>query len=182
MRPKKIPASFHRPKKIIFGQNFRPKKPLGPPLPPPLHPSSSKYVSGAPGDLHVITSWLYDCKPYVFIPHIFWINCCLWKSHTEHIVYPRWSVVSSNAIWLALLGQGRIVIDIMWHKVMHWLKCFAAIRWLQISNLARSKVQAKQYNYFIGVVVLQGNRMVQVNSNFIQLYITIIIAWCLPKW
>ena len=45
-QPKKIPpfffvtqknsGIFHRPKKIIFGQNFRPKKSLGPPTPPPI--------------------------------------------------------------------------------------------------------------------------------------------------
>ena len=40
----KNPGVFHRPKKIPFGQNVRPKKSFGPPLPPSL-----KYVSGAPG-------------------------------------------------------------------------------------------------------------------------------------
>ena len=39
----KNPASFIDPKKIPFGQNVRPKKSFGPPLP------SLKYVSGAPG-------------------------------------------------------------------------------------------------------------------------------------
>ena len=40
----KNPGIFYRPKTITFGQNFRPKKSLGTPLPPSL-----KYVSGAPG-------------------------------------------------------------------------------------------------------------------------------------
>ena len=54
-RPPKIPlffffatpknsGVFHRPKKITFGQNFRPKKVTRTPPPPSL-----KYVSGAPG-------------------------------------------------------------------------------------------------------------------------------------
>ena len=38
----KNPSVFHRPKKIPFGQNFRPKKIL-------RTPPSLKYVSGAPG-------------------------------------------------------------------------------------------------------------------------------------
>ena len=42
----KNPRVFHRPKKILFGQNVRPKKILRtPPAPAP----SLKYVSGAPG-------------------------------------------------------------------------------------------------------------------------------------
>ena len=40
----KNPSVFHRPKKITFGQNFRPKKITRTPLPPSL-----KYVSGTPG-------------------------------------------------------------------------------------------------------------------------------------
>ena len=38
----KIPGVFHRPKKITFGQNFRPKKII-------RTPPSLKYASGAPG-------------------------------------------------------------------------------------------------------------------------------------
>ena len=41
----KNPGVFHRPKKITFGQNFRPKKITWTPL-----PLSLKYVSGAPGE------------------------------------------------------------------------------------------------------------------------------------
>ena len=41
-RPKKIRASFIDPKKILFGQNVRPKKIL-------RTPPSLKYVIGAPG-------------------------------------------------------------------------------------------------------------------------------------
>ena len=37
----KNPGVFHRPKKIPFGQNVRPKKSFG--------PTVIKYVSGAPG-------------------------------------------------------------------------------------------------------------------------------------
>ena len=40
------PGVFHRPKKITFGQNFRPKKITRTPPPPP---PSLEYVSGAPG-------------------------------------------------------------------------------------------------------------------------------------
>ena len=42
----KNPSVFHRPKRITFGQNFKPQKFTQiPPLP------SLKYVSGAPGDV-----------------------------------------------------------------------------------------------------------------------------------
>ena len=46
----KNPGIFHRPKKITFGQNFRPKKITRTPS-----PLSLKYVSGAPGNIGFLT-------------------------------------------------------------------------------------------------------------------------------
>ena len=59
----KNPGVFHRPKKIPFGQNVRPKKIL-------WTPPSLKYVSGAPGLLHLITvsptptGWAHNFTSY----------------------------------------------------------------------------------------------------------------------
>ena len=46
----KNPGIFHRPKKIPFGQNVRPKKIL-------RTSPSLKYVSGAPGVAHYLASF-----------------------------------------------------------------------------------------------------------------------------
>ena len=51
------PGVFHRPKKIHFGQNIRPKKIL-------RTPTSLKYVSGAPGLPGVFTVWEYAKKTF----------------------------------------------------------------------------------------------------------------------
>ena len=54
----KNPGVFHRPKKIPFGQNVRPKKIL-------RTPPSLKYVSGAPGD------WV---EPHQGIADLNWVE------------------------------------------------------------------------------------------------------------
>ena len=54
----KNPGVFHRPKKIPFGQNVRPKKIL-------QTPPSLKYVSGAPGD------WV---EPHQGIVELNWVE------------------------------------------------------------------------------------------------------------
>ena len=59
----KNPGVFHRPKKIPFGQNVRPKKNL-------RTPPSLKYVSGAPGDgtLSSKTQWFALVEKKLFGP------------------------------------------------------------------------------------------------------------------
>ena len=66
-RPKKIPASFIDPKKSLLVKMSDPKKSFGPNPPPP---PSLKYVSGAPGLLHLITvsptptGWAHNFTSY----------------------------------------------------------------------------------------------------------------------
>ena len=64
----KNPGGFHRPKKIPFGQNVRPKRILRTPL-------SLKYVSGAPGVMTIqascfgkIKSFHQDCSSKYHLP------------------------------------------------------------------------------------------------------------------